>query len=55
MFKVFDTQKFLGLIVKTFLKLLKKIFEFFRPKHFLSVKNFKHLLIPLAKCVEFNS
>ncbi len=49
MFKIFDTQKCM-----TFLILVKKIFLNLSLK-FVSVKNFKRLLISLLKCLELNS
>jgi hypothetical protein len=50
MFEIFETQK----IVKN-LKLLKKFFlKFIGPKNSSGLKNFKHLLISIPKCIELN-
>ena len=56
MFKIVDTQKFLGLknVRKTFLRNFKKVRNFWTQK-LLGVKNCKHLLISIPKCIELNS
>ena len=49
MFEIFNTQKFVGLIFLNFLD--SKIFGY----KFVLYKNFHHLLISIAKCIELNS
>ena len=56
MFKILNTQKFLGLKISDFLKLLKKVFlNFLDQKNFLGVMNFKHFFDSYTKCIELNS